>query len=421
KCSVLRTSLLIFFISVSAKPIYSQWSQQVSGSIYDLYAIHFINNSTGFIGSNSWDIPNLIGGEIIRTTNGGSSWNRVLLDSNFRIKDFYFFNSTTGLAVGGSYSLTGFIYRTTDAGLNWINITSPDINSHIYNIQYVDPNTAFAGANHGVFKSTNAGLNWERSDIPNHVLNWGKVHFFDSNTGIYTGDTAKVHRTSDAGDSWFPVSINPKGIIRDVYPINENSCLIIGDSLICRTNNRGLSWLNILPPERKVFLSVQFINSNTGYMSGLSKTWKSTNSGMIWFAINSNPNPNNYFISTFFSDVNTGYVGGQNGLLYKTTTGGVIGIEPISNVIPGNYALYQNYPNPFNPNTKIKFAIPKASFVKLAVYDMLGREVDNLVNEQLSPGTYEVSWNALKFSSGIYLYKISTNDFSMVKKMSVIK
>jgi hypothetical protein len=83
--------------------------------------------------------------------------------------------------------------------------------------------------------------------------------------------------------------------------------------------------------------------------------------------------------------------------------------------------LFQNYPNPFNPTTNIKFAIPKASFVKLAVYDMLGREVEILVNENVSPGTFEVKWDAAKVSSGIYFYRLTTEEFTDIKKMILVK
>lgn len=98
-----------------------------------------------------------------------------------------------------------------------------------------------------------------------------------------------------------------------------------------------------------------------------------------------------------------------------------IGIQNINSEIPKEFRLFQNYPNPFNPITKIKFAIPKVSFVRLAVYDLLGREVESLVNGQLTTGTYEVNWNAIKFSSGVYFYKLTAGDFNLVKKMSLIK
>jgi hypothetical protein len=83
--------------------------------------------------------------------------------------------------------------------------------------------------------------------------------------------------------------------------------------------------------------------------------------------------------------------------------------------------LYQNFPNPFNPITSIRFAIPKSAFVRLSVFDILGREVVVLVNENLKPATYEVKWNAGNYSSGIYFYRLTTDVFQQVKKMSVIK
>ena len=107
--------------------------------------------------------------------------------------------------------------------------------------------------------------------------------------------------------------------------------------------------------------------------------------------------------------------------IYKTSTGGVIGIKPVSHEIPKSYNLNQNYPNPFNPSTAIKFSVPISSVVKLSVYDALGREIESLVNEFLLPGTYEINWLAERFSSGIYFYRLLANDFSMVKKMSLIK
>jgi hypothetical protein len=98
-----------------------------------------------------------------------------------------------------------------------------------------------------------------------------------------------------------------------------------------------------------------------------------------------------------------------------------IGIKPISSEIPKDYSLSQNYPNPFNPTTKFKFQISKLSDTKITVFDVLGREVETLVNQQLQPGTYEVDWNASNFSSGVYFYKLETNRFSNVKKMVLVK
>jgi serine protease AprX len=98
-----------------------------------------------------------------------------------------------------------------------------------------------------------------------------------------------------------------------------------------------------------------------------------------------------------------------------------IGITSNSNEIPSAFKLYNNYPNPFNPNTKIKFDIPKSTFVKLIVYDVLGREVETLVNTDLKAASYEVDFYASKYASGIYFYKLETASFTDIKKMILIK
>ena len=98
-----------------------------------------------------------------------------------------------------------------------------------------------------------------------------------------------------------------------------------------------------------------------------------------------------------------------------------IAIQPISTEIPKDFSLSQNYPNPFNPGTKIRFALPKSSFVKLVIYDVIGSEVATIVNEQLNAGTYEADWSADKFTSGVYFYRLTTKSYSQTMKMILIK
>jgi len=88
---------------------------------------------------------------------------------------------------------------------------------------------------------------------------------------------------------------------------------------------------------------------------------------------------------------------------------------------PKSFQLYQNYPNPFNPVTTIKYDIVKAQDVKLAVYDILGREVATLVNAAQQPGSYELTWNASGFASGIYFYTLTSGDFTSTKKLILLK
>jgi len=88
---------------------------------------------------------------------------------------------------------------------------------------------------------------------------------------------------------------------------------------------------------------------------------------------------------------------------------------------PTNYSITQNYPNPFNPSTKIKFSIPKSSYVSIKVFDVLGREVAILVNEEKKSGTYEVNFNSANLSSGIYFYRIEAGSFVQTNKMILLK
>lgn len=100
---------------------------------------------------------------------------------------------------------------------------------------------------------------------------------------------------------------------------------------------------------------------------------------------------------------------------------GTVGVEEQGTGIPQEYSLSQNYPNPFNPSTKIRFALPTASYVALKVYNVLGQEVASLVNQTLVAGSYEVAFDASRLPSGIYMYKVDAGNFVSTKKMVLVK
>ncbi|MEW5797669.1 MAG: T9SS type A sorting domain-containing protein [Bacteroidota bacterium] len=89
--------------------------------------------------------------------------------------------------------------------------------------------------------------------------------------------------------------------------------------------------------------------------------------------------------------------------------------------VPEQFILEQNFPNPFNPTTEIRFAVPFSGFVSLKIYDVIGKEIATLVDEELTPGTYNVRWNARGVASGIYLYRLTAKDFSATKKLILMK
>jgi hypothetical protein len=98
-----------------------------------------------------------------------------------------------------------------------------------------------------------------------------------------------------------------------------------------------------------------------------------------------------------------------------------IGVNQIGSEVPDKFALYQNYPNPFNPLTKIKFDLPKSGFTKITIYDLTGKEVNILQNGVLTAGRYEVTLNAITFPSGVYFYKLVSENYSEIRKMILIK
>ncbi|MCW8813766.1 MAG: SMP-30/gluconolactonase/LRE family protein [Chlorobium sp.] len=98
-----------------------------------------------------------------------------------------------------------------------------------------------------------------------------------------------------------------------------------------------------------------------------------------------------------------------------------IGVDELYGWMPQTFSLSQNYPNPFNPATTIKYQIPELSFVTIKVYDVIGNEIETLVNEEKPEGTYEITWNAERLSSGVYFYQLSTEKFADAKKMIILK
>ncbi|MBI5731569.1 MAG: T9SS type A sorting domain-containing protein [Ignavibacteriales bacterium] len=105
----------------------------------------------------------------------------------------------------------------------------------------------------------------------------------------------------------------------------------------------------------------------------------------------------------------------------KTTMPLIVKVDEKKNNIPQEYELNQNYPNPFNPTTTINYQLPENSFVTIKVYDMLGKEVATLVNENKSAGYHRVNFNAGKLTSGVYVYTITANNFVQSKKMLLMK
>lgn len=136
-------------------------------------------------------------------------------------------------------------------------------------------------------------------------------------------------------------------------------------------------------------------------------------------AINNTTNPSPFLMDGTQGGLNIYNIGTYQDSIISFTIGTLTAINEVSQ--PLKYSLSQNFPNPFNPSTEIDYSITKNGLVTLKVYDMLGKEVSVLVNQQQSPGTYRIKFNASALSSGIYFYKLSTDNFKSMRKMILLK
>jgi len=123
-----------------------------------------------------------------------------------------------------------------------------------------------------------------------------------------------------------------------------------------------------------------------------------------------------------FSSDQSGWGNPLSNQIYKYIGPAITSVEEEEiDILPTEYSLSQNYPNPFNPSTNIKYSVPQPSQVQIKVYDVLGNEIETLVNEEKPAGTYELTWNAANLSSGIYFYQLKAGEYVNTKKMILLK
>jgi uncharacterized delta-60 repeat protein len=165
----------------------------------------------------------------------------------------------------------------------------------------------------------------------------------------------------------------------------------------------------------------------TGYSTATTTafdyaTLKYNSSGVLQWSIRYAGSGSDEAYGIFADNAGYVYVTGMSALDYATVkySPTMTGIQPESNLAT-EFALDQNYPNPFNPSTNIRYHLLNSSNVRLSVYDINGREVAVLVNESQQKGSYEITFDASKLSTGVYFYKLVSNEFSDVKRMMLVK
>ena len=301
------------------------------------------------------------------------------------------------------------------------------------NIFFADLNTGFALRNNNlVSKTTNGGTNFSSSSFTSNGLVGGNkvVHLSAQNYLILgidnTNDTTFIFKSTNLGTSWSQFS-RVNGVFFNMEFINANTGIMCGNNgAAMRTTNGGANWSALSTGTSNLLIGIHFTTTSIVYMVGSSGTIrKSTDAGVNWFTQPCPVTSNLRSIDVFFSD-DFGLIAGANGTILKTTNGGAVtSVIQTGNEVPESFSLSQNYPNPFNPSTKINFYIPLSTGVSesrgvltsLKVFDMLGNEIEELVNENLTPGSYSVNFNASLLPSGTYFYRLQAGSFTDTKKL----
>lgn len=407
-------------------------------------------------------------GTIMRTTNSGGSWDYVESSNRFHAID-----ATPGGDAGVAVGWRGAIIKTLNSGNTWTFMKAAQ-GFELYDVKVFDASNFYICGGGGTFGiTTNGGTTFTYRNTPVASATNRTMYWFNLNEGYCAGDNGELYYTTNAGTNWtsqlsWGASNND---IEDVTFIDNNTGYVCGQlGRVVKTTNRS-TWdsTGISHPTTAYVYEMKWLGASTGFAGSQNGgIYRTSNGGANWTLANDTTGLSGVNVYSFDYQFGRGIAVGTKGKVFRyqdnnpnlwilsqsnvagpngttidlwgfkmrTANGGFacgyqgalfyIGINPPVKIISGsevvtNYSLEQNYPNPFNPSTTIKFAIPKNQFVKISVFDISGREVQVLVNENLTQGVYETEFRGDNLSSGTYFYKIETPSYSNTKRMVLVK
>lgn len=424
------------------------WSSQYI-TAEPINSIQFIDNNTGYAAGGDPEFGSIL----LKTTNGGTNWTQLLNPTFGWLNSISFVNSDTGYAAG----LPGII-KTTNGGVNWITqYINPSILTSIY---MLNSTTGYAtGFNGSILKTTTGGdsityysisgqIRYQDNNLPVNSGYVKALHYDSTSYTITTIDSVQIQSNGNYLFSRIPPNISFDIMAFENDEDNLNFVPTYYPSTINWQNateitlsNSGLSNIDVL---------VYRINNTGGPFHIAGHIYKQTQAvrpevdGAIIYAkigdefkaYSLTKSSGAYRIDSLPSGTFTLFAQrmGYNGQLKNVEITNfskdsidfvfdnyLIGINNEGLIIPESYWLGNSFPNPFNPSVTIKFGLPKTSLTRIIIYDMLGREILRLVNEELKSGNYSINWNASGFASGIYFYRIEAGDFVETKKMILLK
>jgi len=408
------------------------WVGRPSGTSSILSDVFFQDDNIGWI-VGDW-------GVLLKTTNAGWNWTTQNSGTNNSLRGIVFNTPTDATIIGYS----GTILHTTDGGQNWISQIS-GTSDHLWDITFINESNGWIVGDAGnIFSTTDGGENWI-SQSSGTTNNLSGVSFIDENIGTIVGQYGLILRTTNGGLNWFTQTSGVTNYLYEVYFTDPLIGTAVGSSgTILRTINGGVPvelisfTTEVLENAVKLNWSTATETNNSGFEIH-KKMSEDRSKESEWNEIGFVPGHGTTTETQHYSFTDTDIKPGKHQYKLKQIDyDGTFEYSQIVEVeipIVNEFSLSQNYPNPFNPVTKIKYTIPASlnpssersptdkggTFVQLTVYDILGRVVEILVNEEKRPGVYEVDFDGSDLSSGVYLYKLTAGEFSDTKKLVLLK
>lgn len=392
---------IIFNLMIVAQ----DWHLQNSNTTNQLKGIHMISQTTGWACGDA--------GTLLYTDNAGQTWNSVVI-TGADLHQLVFKNELTGVVVGDN----GSVFVTTNGGLNW-NAKSSNTSAQLRSVDYAGGSVFYAAGRDGaVIKSTDDGNSWTSltSGTTERLLCISAIGDY-----VWIGGRDGVLIYSVNGGSTFaPMSSPAIDDIKDIQFVNTSTGFAAGsNSFFMYTNDGGVNWSSRSSGILAGLNGLHFMDVQRGWTVGGNGTiYSTTNAGITWTFLQSGTNEDLNSIHSFDSE--NSWAVGNSGIITTNYTPAT-SVERINTSSPNSFIVEQNYPNPFNPSTKIRFGISDETNILLEVYNITGQKIAELINEQLPPGFYNVNFDASGLSSGIYIYSIKGSDFSVTRKMTLLR
>jgi photosystem II stability/assembly factor-like uncharacterized protein len=302
---------------------------------------------------------------------------------------------------------TGTILHTNNGGATWVRQTSQYI-CDLRSVFAIDAQTAWAvGFRQRILHTIDGGNTWDLQSVPYPTSGnqgfFSSVFFVNQTTGWAVGEYGNIYKTIDKGENWIQQNSGTNKYLFSVDFINATTGWVAGtDGTILNTKDGGNTWTLQQSGITGAITSIQFVNSNKGWAVGggwdNSPLIFTNDGGLTWQA----DSTMNNLRSICFIDATTGWGVGDVGSIFQYTNKET---SSIINIGLQEYNL-KVYPNPFSHSSTISFVLKDQQHVNLKVFDLLGREVVTLSDQQLSSGEHRFIFNGIDQPAGIYLYHL---------------